>query len=48
MFFFASAEDAEEAVTAGADGIIVSNLGGRSLDTAPATVNRIIRNTLTR
>ena len=34
-----SAEDAELAVEAGAAGILVSNLGGRALDTVPATVS---------
>ena len=32
-----SAEDADQAVQRGADGIIVSNHGGRNLDTAPST-----------
>ena len=34
-----SGEGAEQALQAGAAGIIVSNLGGRALDTVPATVN---------
>lgn len=33
-----SAEDAVEGIAAGADGIIVSNHGGRCLDTLPATI----------
>ena len=33
-----TAEDAEEAVACGVDGIIVSNHGGRQLDCAPASV----------
>ena len=33
-----SADDAEEAVQAGVAGVIVSNHGGRNLDTAPATI----------
>ncbi|KAK4103895.1 hypothetical protein N658DRAFT_504719 [Parathielavia hyrcaniae] len=33
-----TAADAERAVQAGADGLVVSNHGGRSLDTAPASV----------
>ena len=32
-------DDAAEAVAAGADGIIVSNHGGRTLDTFPATID---------
>ena len=35
----AKAEDAELAVQRGAGGIIVSNHGGRNLDTAPATID---------
>jgi 4-hydroxymandelate oxidase len=34
-------EDAELAVARGADGIIVSNHGGRNLDTAPATLDAL-------
>ncbi|KAJ1988494.1 Hydroxyacid oxidase 1 [Coemansia spiralis] len=34
-----TAEDARMAVRAGVDGIIVSNHGGRQLDTAPATID---------
>ncbi|KAJ1717903.1 Hydroxyacid oxidase 1 [Coemansia biformis] len=34
-----TAEDAELAVRAGVDGIIVSNHGGRQIDTAPATID---------
>lgn len=34
------ADDAERAVACGVAGIVVSNLGGRSLDHAPATVMR--------
>ncbi|KAJ2716968.1 Hydroxyacid oxidase 1 [Coemansia spiralis] len=34
-----TAEDAELAVRAGVDGIIVSNHGGRQVDTAPATID---------
>lgn len=33
-----SAEDAEEAIKAGVDGIYVSNHGGRQLDSAPSTI----------
>ena len=33
------ADDAERAVEAGASGIVVSNHGGRQLDTAPATID---------
>ena len=33
------ADDAERAVKAGASGIVVSNHGGRQLDTAPATID---------
>ncbi|KAF2846163.1 FMN-dependent dehydrogenase [Plenodomus tracheiphilus IPT5] len=36
-----SPEDVEEAVTAGVDGIIVSNHGGRQLDGAPATLDAL-------
>ena len=36
-------EDAELAVDAGADAIIVSNHGGRNLDTAPATLDALPR-----
>ena len=32
-------EDAEEAVKAGVDGIVVSNHGGRQLDGAPAAID---------
>jgi 4-hydroxymandelate oxidase len=32
-------DDAKRAVAAGADGIVVSNHGGRQLDTAPATID---------
>lgn len=35
------AEDAERAVSLGADGIIVSNHGGRQLDSAPATLDAL-------
>lgn len=35
------AEDAERAMNAGCDGIIVSNHGGRSLDTVPATIDML-------
>ncbi|KAJ1720428.1 Hydroxyacid oxidase 1, partial [Coemansia erecta] len=34
-----TAEDARLAVSAGVDGIIVSNHGGRQIDTAPATID---------
>lgn len=34
-----TAEDAERAIAAGVDGIIVSNHGGRVLDTQPATID---------
>ncbi|KAJ1845200.1 Hydroxyacid oxidase 1 [Coemansia sp. RSA 2708] len=34
-----TAEDAQMAVKAGVDGIIVSNHGGRQIDTAPATID---------
>ena len=37
------AEDAELAIAAGADAIIVSNHGGRNLDTAPATIDALPR-----
>lgn len=33
-----ASEDAEQAISLGVDGIIVSNHGGRTLDTAPATI----------
>lgn len=36
---FVSAEDAEEAVTAGVDAILVSNHGARQLDGVSSTVN---------
>ncbi|KAJ1793496.1 Hydroxyacid oxidase 1 [Coemansia sp. RSA 2399] len=36
-----TAEDAELAVQAGVDGIIVSNHGGRQIDTAPATIDAL-------
>jgi len=35
-------EDAELCVNYGADAIIVSNLGGRQLDTVPATVKTLL------
>jgi 4-hydroxymandelate oxidase len=35
--------DAEQAVNAGVDGIIVSNHGGRALDSAPATIDALPR-----
>jgi 4-hydroxymandelate oxidase len=35
------ADDAERAVAAGVNGIIVSNHGGRNLDTAPATIDAL-------
>ena len=35
------AEDAEEAVKAGVDGIVVSNHGGRQLDGAPAAIDML-------
>jgi 4-hydroxymandelate oxidase len=35
-------EDAELAVQAGADGIVVSNHGGRQLDTSPATLEALL------
>ena len=35
------ARDAEKAVSAGADGIIVSNHGARNLDTVPATIDAL-------
>ncbi|RRB02482.1 alpha-hydroxy acid oxidase [Larkinella rosea] len=38
-----NAEDAEKAVQAGASGIIVSNHGGRNLDTVPATIDALPR-----
>jgi 4-hydroxymandelate oxidase len=34
-------EDADRGVAAGANGIIVSNHGGRNLDTAPATIDAL-------
>ena len=34
-------EDAELAIRAGADGIVVSNHGGRNLDTTPATIDAL-------
>ncbi|HEX7126348.1 MAG TPA: alpha-hydroxy acid oxidase, partial [Thermodesulfobacteriota bacterium] len=34
-------EDAEEALRAGADGVIVSNHGGRQLDAAPAPIEAL-------
>jgi 4-hydroxymandelate oxidase len=37
------ADDAERAIEAGADAIIVSNHGGRNLDTAPATIDALPR-----
>ncbi|WP_240540585.1 alpha-hydroxy acid oxidase [Paracoccus sp. pheM1] len=36
-----SAHDAERAVAVGADGVIVSNHGGRALDTLPATAEAL-------
>lgn len=36
-------DDAERAVSEGADGIIVSNHGGRNLDTLPATIDALPR-----
>lgn len=36
-----NAEDADRAVKEGADGLIVSNHGGRNLDTAPATIDAL-------
>jgi len=36
-----SAEDAQRALDAGIDGIIVSNHGGRTLDSAPATITAL-------
>jgi 4-hydroxymandelate oxidase len=36
-----SADDAARALDAGADGIIVSNHGGRNLDTVPATIDAL-------
>lgn len=38
-----NAEDAEKAVQAGVSGIIVSNHGGRNLDTVPATIDALPR-----
>jgi 4-hydroxymandelate oxidase len=38
-----SAEDASRAVERGADGVIVSNHGGRNLDTVPATIDALPR-----
>lgn len=37
------ADDAMEAVAHGVDGIIVSNHGGRQLDSAPATVSPVYK-----
>ena len=34
-------DDAERAVSSGADGLIVSNHGGRNLDTSPATIDAL-------
>ena len=34
-----AADDAARAIDAGVDGIVVSNHGGRTLDTAPATID---------
>ncbi len=34
-------EDAVEAIEAGADGIVVSNHGGRTFDAAPASLDRL-------
>jgi isopentenyl diphosphate isomerase/L-lactate dehydrogenase-like FMN-dependent dehydrogenase len=36
------AEDARRAVDLGADGVVVSNHGGRQLDTAPATLDALV------
>ena len=36
-----SAHDAEKGVDAGVDGIVVSNHGGRQLDTAPASLDAL-------
>jgi 4-hydroxymandelate oxidase len=36
-----TAEDAERAVACGADGVVVSNHGGRNLDTLPASVDAL-------
>src|SRR5579864_9759573 len=36
-----SAEDGRRAVSCGADGVIVSNHGGRNLDTVPATIDAL-------
>ena len=36
-------DDADRAVAAGADGIIVSNHGARNLDTVPATIDALPR-----
>jgi 4-hydroxymandelate oxidase len=38
-----SAEDGKRAVECGADGVIVSNHGGRNLDTVPATIDALPR-----
>jgi 4-hydroxymandelate oxidase len=38
-----SAEDGRLAVSCGADGVIVSNHGGRNLDTVPATIDALPR-----
>ncbi|MBH99061.1 MAG: alpha-hydroxy-acid oxidizing enzyme [Acidimicrobiaceae bacterium] len=38
-----AAEDAKEALRRGADGIIVSNHGGRQLDSCPASINALPR-----
>jgi 4-hydroxymandelate oxidase len=38
-----SAEDGKLAVSCGADGVIVSNHGGRNLDTVPATIDALPR-----
>jgi 4-hydroxymandelate oxidase len=38
-----SAEDGKRAVERGADGVIVSNHGGRNLDTVPATIDALPR-----
>jgi 4-hydroxymandelate oxidase len=38
-----SAEDGRRAVERGADGVIVSNHGGRNLDTVPATIDALPR-----
>lgn len=37
-----SGDDADHGISAGADGIIVSNHGGRNLDTAPASLDALV------